>query len=125
MIFYYNIIAIERRILADDCQYLSGNGTSNFTIPSGRHQYPFNFNVSTSLPPTFHTDRGQILYSLKASAKRVLLNDLTCERPICLRRCLTSRLSSLLNTREHVEGLQDGLAFSVTTPIIVYREGGH
>ncbi|KAJ2956420.1 hypothetical protein NQZ79_g7741 [Umbelopsis isabellina] len=116
--------AIEKRILAEDCQFLSGDGTFIFTIPSGRHQFPFSFAVSTSLPPTFHTERGQILYTLKASAKRILLNDLICERPICLRRCLTSRLSSLLNTRDHIEGLQDGLAFSVNTPVIVFREGG-
>jgi hypothetical protein len=116
--------AIEKRHLVDELQYLAGDGFNVSVIPPGTHQYPFTFYIPISLPPSFHTDRGQIVYNLRAAAKRSLLNDIVSEKTVSLRKCLTTGLSSLLSTREHVEGLQDGLAFAVTTPSIVFREGG-
>ncbi|KAI9287995.1 hypothetical protein BC943DRAFT_357716 [Umbelopsis sp. AD052] len=116
--------AIERRLLVDERLYVAGDGSYNSVIPAGSHQYPFTFHIPISLPPSFQTDRGNISYTLRATAPRTLLSDLTAEKPVSLRKCMTRGLSSLLNSREHIEGYQDGLAFAVSTPSIVFREGG-
>ncbi|KAI8579110.1 hypothetical protein K450DRAFT_281173 [Umbelopsis ramanniana AG] len=116
--------AIERRLLVDERLYLEGDGSYNSVIPAGSHQYPFTFHIPISLPPSFQTDRGNISYSLRATAQRTLLSDTTAEKPVSLRKCMTRGLSSLLNSREHIEGYQDGLAFAMSTPSIVFREGG-
>ncbi|KAH8550151.1 hypothetical protein BGW37DRAFT_558686 [Umbelopsis sp. PMI_123] len=117
--------AIERRMLVDEKHYLQGDGLVTRTIPPGSHELPFTFHIPITLPPSFQTDRGTISYSLRATAHRSLLSDIISEKPISLRKCLTSGLSSLLSSREYIEGYQDGLAFAVSAPSIVFREGGH
>lgn len=110
--------------MIDKTQHLAGDGSKTSIIPPGTHRYPFIFYIPVSLPPSFHSNKGQIVYNLRATAKRSLLSDIVTDKTISLRKCLSTRLSSLLSTREHVEGVQDGLAFAVTTPSIVCREGG-
>ncbi|CAG8455956.1 8907_t:CDS:10 [Ambispora gerdemannii] len=136
---YYEEQTLYRKL----CYFLSTEHT-NKQIPSGTHEFYFEFDLPGHLPTSFKGTRGKIEYYCHAFLDRpVFYSNMSSEKSIItLKRCLMKinttmedesagtsfniNRDSINNARSFSEGMLDNnnVQYQISTPVIAYCEGG-
>ncbi|GAB5592309.1 hypothetical protein Unana1_07209 [Umbelopsis nana] len=116
---------VETRTLISKHKHYHGEDGQTKVLQPGDHTYPFEFELPSTLPATFHSKHGHISYRIRMSIHRPLFtNDITAKKEIVLRRCLMNEYSAI-SPAERLEGVYEELMhYQASAPTMTYREGG-
>ncbi|CAO3662582.1 unnamed protein product [Umbelopsis ramanniana] len=117
---------VETRTLISKHKHYHGEDGQMEILQPGDHVYPFEFELPSTLPATFHSKHGHISYRIRLCIHRPMFsNDITAKKEIVLRRCLMDEWSSGTSSNEQVEGVFEQLMhYNASAPGMTYREGG-
>ncbi|KAH8550513.1 hypothetical protein BGW37DRAFT_497097 [Umbelopsis sp. PMI_123] len=117
---------VETRTLISKHKHYHGEDDQMEVLQPGDHVYPFEFELPSTLPATFHSKHGHITYRIRLSIHRPMFStDITAKKEIILRRCLMDGFAPISTASEAVEGVFEQLMhYHASAPGMTYREGG-
>jgi hypothetical protein len=117
---------VEIRTLISKHKHYHGEDGQTKVLQPGDHVYPFEFELPSTLPATFHSKHGHIAYRIRLSIHRPMFtNDITAKKEIVLRRCLMNEFASVSHATERMEGVYEELMhYQASAPGMTFREGG-